>query len=152
MSTTTFRRVEKPEFGFAISIPEDWPEFAPEPNPPYQVARFSYNDGIRHVCFVYRRPGATGLDPSVAANADRPVLEQLGFANLTDSRCEVAGLPAARLDGDKTDIYGAWFVRGFYIPMSNLVYNIGLGSGAIDADDDTFDTIINSFEPLAPPT
>ena len=42
MAYPTLRRVEKPEYGFALYVPEDWRESSPDlRNSPWEVARFS---------------------------------------------------------------------------------------------------------------
>lgn len=46
MPIPTLRRVEKPEHGFAIAVPQVWPEEPPDSgNSPYEVARFRLHDG-----------------------------------------------------------------------------------------------------------
>ena len=90
-ATTTLhdlRRVEKPEYGFALRVPDDWKELPPDlRNSAWEVARFSANDPAiraRHRnCLVFRNPAPTGVDAHTAARNAQPVLEVGGFGNFT---------------------------------------------------------------------
>ncbi len=70
-SDTGLRRVDKPELGLTVFVPEDWAEFPPQPtNNPYEVARFQHHEAnARRMCLVFRHPGSSGLSPQVPREA-----------------------------------------------------------------------------------
>jgi hypothetical protein len=120
------RRVEKPEFGFAVHVPVDWPELTPQPNNSgYERARFAYRDERRHNCQVFLSEGSTGLDPRVRAEDARVMLAERDFEHFVFDRTEIAGCPAVRLDFDIARDWGLWSVRQYYVSAGNLIYTLG---------------------------
>jgi hypothetical protein len=150
MDQSAFRRVEKTDLGFAVHVPDDWPEFPPQPtNSPFEVARFHYRDGERHVCLIFRHPGSSGLDPHVPAQEERTILDRKGFEHFSFEDLEISGRPAVRMDFDRADLpIGMWWAREYFVVARNLVYILGVGSTDIDGDQDLFNQMATRFEVL----
>jgi len=146
------RPVEKPGLGFTVWVPRDWAEFPPQPtNNAYEVARFQYRDEHRHICLVFRHPGAVGLSPHVPADLIRRDREAKGFENFTADEMEIGGWPAVRLDYSTTRFgFGEWFVRDYLLVAHNVVLELGLGSSVPEVDGPTFDEMAARFTAEAP--
>jgi hypothetical protein len=150
MELIELRRIEKADLGFAIHVPDDWQEFPPQlTNSPFEVARFHYRDGGRHVCLVFRHPGSTGLDPHVPAEEERGILERKSFEHFSFEDLEISGRSAVRMDFDRADLpIGMWWAREYFVVARNLVYILGLGSTDIADDQAVFDEMAKRFEVL----
>jgi hypothetical protein len=150
MEAIELRRIEKADLGFVVHIPDDWQEFPPQlTNSPFEVARFHYRDGGRHVCLVFRQPGSTDLDPHIPAEEERVVLERKSFEHFRFEDLEIAGRPAVRMDFDRADLpIGMWWAREYFVVARNVVYILGLGSTDIVGDQAVFNGMAEHFEVL----
>ncbi|MEV5573032.1 hypothetical protein AB0L06_23560 [Spirillospora sp. NPDC052269] len=148
----TWRRVAKPEFGYALQIPDGWDERPPNlRNSPIETARFVDPTDRRHSVIVFRampQPGATALD---AAERVRPVLAASGFDDFQITPAEVAGRPGARLDCAKHDAGRTWTVREYFVVEGETPFALGCGTFTPEADDPLFTTLATHFELLPPP-
>jgi hypothetical protein len=155
MVTSDLRRVEKPDDGFVLHVPADCAEApADKLNNPYELARWGSltNDGVRRLYLVMRRPGSTGLDPRVAAEATQRNLER-SFKHFVLAETTVDGRPAARLDfqmGNPSSYwgFGVWRAREYFVPVGNLVWTLGLGSSREEPDAALFEAMANGFHLL----
>src|SRR5688500_13705136 len=99
----SLRRIERPEYGFAVLLPEDWREEPPDlVNSEWEVARFTAAQEQVRSCIVFRNP-----EPPEAALADlarklEVNLSRNGYGNFRHCPTRVAGLPAVRIDFDRT--------------------------------------------------
>jgi hypothetical protein len=145
------RRVDKPDLGLTVFVPDDWAEFPPQPaNNPYEVARFQHHEAAaRRICLIFRHPGSTGLSPQVPAGLVRAKREasRFCFANFTTEELDVAGWPAVRMeyDSDQFD-FGRWFVRDYFLVVRNVVVEFSLGTTAPADDAETFNLMVGSFQ------
>lgn len=91
LDRASWRRIEKPDFGYAISIPEGWIETPPDlRNSPWETARFGTPEDRRHDVVVFRQPvisGQTAAD--IVANA-KSHLEGYGFGDFHVEHVTVA--------------------------------------------------------------
>ncbi|GII30988.1 hypothetical protein [Planotetraspora mira] len=144
-----WQRIEKPEFGYAVHVPEDWDERPPNlKNSPLETARFGQPTDRRHSVIVFRgwpRPGSTAAD---AAELVRPILESAGFSDFQITDVEVAGRLAARLDCAKHDAGRVWAVREYFVVHDDVRFCLGCGSSVPEEDDLLFTAIAERFEIL----
>ena len=164
MSDLALRRVEKAEYGFALSVPEEWQELPPDlRNSPWEVARFSGGRPAGGVlnCLVFRNPKRPDVDAYDVARSVEPVLAQGGFGNFRHLDATVAGRPAARLDFDRpTSGGGVWAVRHHFLVVDEVPFCVSFGTTAPDEDGALLDALIGAFElvgdladaPSKPPT
>jgi hypothetical protein len=139
-------RVERPEHGFAVYVPEHWQELPLEPaDAPYEVARFGYKDPKGHLCMVFRDEGPLGHISDIAARA-RTALEVRGFSHFVLSDVEMAGREAVRLDFESVQKEGLWRVSDYLVKADNLVYILGVGTSEPDKDAPVFDEMLRRFE------
>src|SRR5688572_24105852 len=76
------RRTEKPEYGFAIHLPADWREEAPDPfNSEWEVARFVSPGPVTRNCLVFRSPKAPDATLDTIARTVEARLTSTGFGN-----------------------------------------------------------------------
>ena len=147
MNTLTFKQVYKQEFGFTVSLPEDWSEFpALLSNSPYEVARFACRDHTSHVCLVFRMPGSRGLHPRGTAEQAQARQKSQGFDNFVLTDVDVAGRPGVLLTFDKPVQSGRWAAREYFVTVGSLVYCLGLASGDPQGDASLFDSMAAQFE------
>lgn len=144
-----WRRVEKPEFGYAVSVPYGWAERPPDPaNSPLETARFADPEDPRHSLIVFRgrpRPGVTALR---AAEATEPVLRAAGFDGFALSAEDIAGRDGARLECARHDAGRTWAVREYFVVHDDVRFVLGCGSAVPDEDDRLFAAIAGGFEIL----
>jgi hypothetical protein len=142
-------RVERPEHGFAVHVPEHWQELPLEPaDTPYEVARFGYKDPNEHLCMVFRDEGAFGHVSEIAERA-RTALEARGFSHFVMSDAEMAGREAVRLDFDNVHGGELWSVSDYVVKAGDLVYILGVGTSEPDKDAPVFDEMLRRFELIA---
>ena len=151
------RRVEKPEHGFALSVPADWREEPPNPfNSAQEVARFAgTGPGMRN-CVVFRNDPRSRITARAAAEQVIPVLERGGFGNFTHHDVTIAGLRASRLDFDKRTDNRCWSVRHYFVVTADTPFCVSFGTTALEQDAPLIDTLAATFTflqpgPLPPP-
>lgn len=144
-----WQRVEKTEFGYAVSVPDGWVERPPDlANSPLETARFADPADPRHSLVVFRgrpRPGVTALR---AAEATEPVLRAAGFGGFAISEEPVAGRDGARLECARHDEGRTWAVREYFVVHDDVRFVLGCGSAAPDEDDGLFAAVAEGFEIL----
>jgi hypothetical protein len=152
MADPALRRVEKPEYGFAVSVPEEWRELSPDArNSPWEVARFSgpRPGGGVGICLVFRNPKAPNADAHAFAEGVQPGLEHSGFGNFRLMDAVVAGRPGARLDFDRPSPNGGiWAVRHYFLVVGDVPFCVSFGTTAPDEDRGLLDALIARFELL----
>jgi hypothetical protein len=151
MAFPQLRRIEKPEYGFALSLPDDWRE---EPADPFnswaEVARFAGPGPGTRGCLVFRNATQPGIDaPTVARRVVR-VLEQSGFGNFRHLDTVLAGRPGARLDFDKPAPSGVWSVRHYFVIERDTPFCVSFGTSALEQDAALIDTLAATFTFLEP--
>jgi hypothetical protein len=147
----TLRRVEKPEFDFAVKVPVDWCEEPPDlHNSPWEAARFvgAGSRGGSRRCLVFRHPKRPNADAYVLAQSVQPILEQSGFGNFRFIDAVVAGGPATRLDFDRASLAGIWAVRQYFIAVDDVPFCVSFGTAAPDEDGALFDALVAEFQLL----
>jgi hypothetical protein len=145
------RRVEKPELGFALSLPEGWREEPPDPfNSAQEIARFvGPGPGARN-CLVFRNRAEPGLTAAAAARRVVAVLERGGFGNFVHHGVPLAGRPAARLDFDKPAAGGTWSVRHYFVVAADTPFCVSFGTSALAQDARLIDALAATFAFLDP--
>jgi hypothetical protein len=149
MPIPALRRVEKPEHGFSIEVPQDWPEEPPDlSNRPYEVNRFRLHDGDAwHLALVFRRTDHAEPQVWLAANAARGRLKRSGFAHMSLAECEWGGGDGVRIDCQRefAGPGGLWTVREYLAVAGGVVYVLGVGSNQPLDDGPLFDEIARRF-------
>ena len=152
MPIPNLRRVEKPEYGFAIHVPQVWPEEPPDPsNSPYEVTRFRLHDSdVWHIALVFRRTDDAEPQVWLAANAARGRMKRSGFTQMSLAECEWGGGEGVRIDCQRefAGPGGLWTVREYLAVVRGVVYALGLGTNEPDDDSLLFDEMARCFELL----
>jgi hypothetical protein len=144
-----WQRIEKPEFGYAVHVPEDWDERPPNlKNSPWETARFGQPSDRRHSVIVFRGPGRPGATAAEIAELVQGTLEAAGFGDFVISDADMAGRRAARLDCARHDAGRVWAVREYFVVEDGVRFYLGLGSSVPDADDALFTAMAERFEIL----
>jgi len=145
-----WQRIAKPDFGYAVHVPQGWDERAPDlKNSPFETARFVDPGDRRHSVIVFRgmpRPGATPLQ---VAEQVQNSLEASGFGDFQITETEVAGQSGARLDCAKHDAGRVWAVRQYIVVHGADRFVLGCGSSMPEEDDALFTAMVERFEILA---
>jgi hypothetical protein len=153
MPIPELRRVEKPELGFSIELPEDWREEPPDlTNSPYEVARFRGNVGdARRLTLVFRPTDDAKPQVWTTANAVRGRLTSIGFSHMSLSECQWGGGDGVRIDCDRPvrGRDGIWTVREYLAVASDVPYILGMGTNQHLEDGPLFDEIASRFNVLA---
>ena len=146
MDRATWHRIEKPDFGYAISIPEEWIETPPDlRNSPWETARFGSPEDRRHDVVVFRQPvisGQTAAD--IVANA-KSHLESYGFGSFHVEKVTVASREGWRLDFATTDAGRRWSSQQYYVTDGDACFCFGYGSTAPDEIREIIDAMLASF-------
>ena len=145
-----WQRVEKPDFGYAAHVPDDWEEYPPNlKNSPLETARFAGPADRRHSVIVFRGMPRPGLSAAERAERAQASLEAAGFGDFEITEAEVVGQPGARLDCVKRDAGRIWAVREYFVGRDDSHFALGCGSSVPDEDDALFTQIAERFEFLS---
>lgn len=154
-SSTRLRRVEKPQYGFAVQLPEDWAEEPADPfNSEWEVARFRLSgpSGSVRNCLVFRSPEKPDADPRDAARRAETSLGQAGFGNFRHVHIKLGGLPAARLDFDRPwPNDRIWSCRHHFVVAAGHLFCLSFGTTAIEEDAPLLDELTARFEFIGDP-
>lgn len=146
MEAAGWRRIEKPEFGYTVSIPGGWVETPPDlRNSPWETARFGTPEDRRHDVVVFRQPvisGQTAAD--IVANA-KSHLEGYGFGEFHVEHVTVASREGLRLDFATTDAERTWSSQQYYFVDGNACFCVGYGSTAPEEIREIIDAMVASF-------
>jgi hypothetical protein len=144
-----WQRIEKTDFGYAISVPPGWAEFPPNlKNSPLETARFGDDSDRRHGVTVFRGPVRPGRTPAEIAELAQPALERAGFVDFAITDAEVGGRPGARLDCARHDAGRVWAVQEYFLSDGNVSFCVGCGSAVPEEDAPLFAEIVARFEVL----
>jgi hypothetical protein len=142
-----WQRIEKPDFGFAVHVPQDWDERPPNlKNSPWETARFVQPADRRHSVIVFRSPLRRGRDANEVAENARASLENLGFTDFQIAEAEIAGRAGARLECAKHDAGRVWAVREYFVFHGDVHFCLGCGSAVPEEDDALFTEMAGRFE------
>jgi hypothetical protein len=151
-SSMQWQRVERPEYGYAVHIPQGWEEReANLKNSPWEVARYVEPGDRRHMVGVFkpfRRPGRTAAELATGA---RSALEGSGFSEFSSAPATLGGVPAVQLSCVKRDAGRVWAVRELFAVQGETELCLGFGTAAPDEDDPIFEAMAERFEILAQP-
>lgn len=146
-----WQRIEKPEFGYAVQVPEGWEERPPDlKNSPTETARFADPGDRRHHVVVHRGFLRLGLTPVAVAERVRGRLEKVGFGDFRVAETRVAGMSGARLDCAHHDAGRVWAVREYFVIRDGVRFVLGCGTSVPDEDDALFEAMAERFELLDP--
>jgi hypothetical protein len=141
-----WKRIEKPEFDYAVQVPLTWIESAPNlNNSPWETARFGDPADRRCSFIVFRSPSPRDDSPIHAAESAQMALEASGFVEFRTSDAAVAGRSAARLDCARYDAGRLWAVREYFVVRNSARFCLGLGSSVPDQHAALFDEIVDRF-------
>lgn len=144
-----WQRVEKPEFGYAVQIPDGWEERPPDlRNSPWETARFVEPGDRRHSVIVFRSPGRPGRTGAEMAERAQHSLASAGFDDFEIAEAVVDGRPAARLDCARYDAGRVWAVREYFVAHDGAGFCLGCGSAAPEEDETLFAGLAERFELL----
>jgi hypothetical protein len=147
-----WQRIEKPEFGYAVRVPQGWDESPPNMKvSPWETARFGDPADRRHNFTVYRAPTPPRLTPTEMAESVQVRLEGSGFGDFQITDAQIAGRAGLRLDCAKHDAGRVWSVRHYYlIARDNVRFTLGFGSFMLEEDDPLFTAMVERFEIMDP--
>ncbi len=144
-----WQRIEKTDFGYAISVPAGWAEQPPNlKNSPLETARFGDDSDRRHGVTVFRGPTRPGRTAAEIAELAQPSLERAGFVDFVVTDVEVAGRPGARLDCARHDAGRVWAVQEYFLNEAHASFCLGCGTSIPDEDAALFAEIVARFEVL----
>lgn len=144
-----WQRIEKTDFGYAISVPPGWTEFPPNlKNSPLETARFGDDSDRRRGVTVFRGPIRPGRGPAEIAELAQPSLEHAGFVDFVITEAEVGGRAGARLDCARHDAGRVWAVQEYFLVAGNASFCVGCGTSVPDEDAALFAQIVAHFEVL----
>lgn len=147
----SWQRIEKPDFEYAVNVPEGWVERDPDPkNSPWETARYVDPSDRRHSLIVFRNPtgGAQRVAADMAARAET-ALTAGGFGDMTIADAEWAGRDGGvRLDCAKRDAGRVWAVREYFLVIDGVGFCLGFGSAAPEEDEPLVTEIARTFEIL----
>jgi len=144
---TPLRRIERPAFGFALSVPEEWEEASPNlRNSPWEVARFAAAGGDGPACIVVRYPARPGLDARTAALAAQALLRAAGFRRFRLADVTVAGHRAARLEYEQPEGGGPSSIKHVFVVAGTATLGVRLATTAPERDAKLLDTIAATLE------
>ena len=147
--TVQWQRIEKTDFGYAISVPEGWTERPPDlKNSPLETARFGEETDRRHGVTVFRGPVRPGRTAAEIAELARPSLEHAGFVDFVVTDAEIGGRPGARLDCARHDAGRVWAVQEYFVTDGRVSFCLGCGTSMPDEDAALFAEIVARFEVL----
>src|SRR5262245_8825261 len=151
MESIAFRRVEKPDLGFALQVPEDWQEQPSNPAVGSEVARFSSRQGNSvRLLLVFWSPMRSQLTPRAQAESMLPGIESQGYRELVLSDVRIANRPAIRLDCERRRDAEIFSVQGYLVFAGRGFFAIALGTHDLDRDRELLDGMADRFEVLEP--
>lgn len=144
-----WQRVEKPDFGYAVVVPQGWDERPPNlKNSPWETARFGDVNDRRHSVIVFRQPVQPGREVMEVAEQVQPALARSGFTDFEITAATMAGGPAALLRCARHDAGRVWAVREYLHVRENVTFCLGCGTSVPDEDDEMFADMAERFELL----
>lgn len=145
----SWERIEKPEFGYAVHVPQNWYERPPDlKNSPWETARFHDRADARHCVIVFRQPIRPGRGAAEIAEAVQPALEGAGFGDFQLTDLHIAGRPGVRLDCARHDAARIWAVRDYLVVQRDVSFCLGCGTSVPEEDDPLFATMAERLELL----
>lgn len=143
-----WQRIEKPEFGYAIQVPQGWVEHSPDPkiHGPWATASFVDPADRRHRITVFRQPVSTTASATGVAEAVQEPLARARFGDFRLTAAQVAGRPGARLDCAQHDAGRLYALRQYYVVDDGVGFYLSCGSSAPDEDNVLFTTVAARFE------
>lgn len=141
---------EKPEYGFALRLPESWVERpANVVGNPWEVARFTERGDARHVCLVSRRPRVGGTAGGVAEEVQGS-LAATGFGDFALSDVVLAGEPAVLVSCSLSDAGRIWAVHNYHLVVSGVGFTLHFGTAIPEQDAPLLEAVAAGFRLLAP--
>jgi hypothetical protein len=146
----SWQRMEKTDFGYAVSVPDGWVEREVDlKNSPWETARFVEPSDRRHSVIVFRNPVGPQRAAIDVAERARTALTATGFGELEIVGAEWAGASGQRLDGVKRDAGRVWAVREYFLVTADGIgFCLGFGSAVPEEDDALFTEMARTFEVL----
>ncbi len=147
-----WQRIEKPEFGYAVHLPDAWEERPPNTkNSPWETARFIETSDRRHSLIMFRRPALRGRGAADAAEGARSALAGAGFTDFEFSSSPVAGQEGTLLSCALHDAGRVWSVREYFVVRDGVCFCVGCGSSIPEEDDPLFGLIAERLELIGDP-
>lgn len=144
-----WQRIEKPDFGYAVHVPQDWDERPPDlKNSPWETARFTEPADRRHSVIVFRSPMRRPREATEIAEGARSVLEGIGFTGFQITGAPVAGREGVLLECARHDAGRPWAVREYFVVEDGVSFCLGCGSAVPEDDDLLFTAMAERFEIL----
>ncbi|WP_226900626.1 hypothetical protein [Nonomuraea phyllanthi] len=145
-----WQRIEKPDFGYAVHVPQGWDESLPDMKiSPWETARFGDPADRRHNFTVYRAPTPPIWTASETAERVQARLKATGFGEFQITSAEIDGRAGTRLDGVKRDAGRTWAIRQYFVVAHDVCFTLGFGSFMPEEDDWLFTAMAERFEILA---
>jgi hypothetical protein len=142
-----WQRIEKPDFGYAVHVPQGWDERPPNlENSPWETARFTQPDDRRHTLVVFRGPTRPGREAAELADAVRMSLGHHRFTDFESTGVRIAGRDGVRLDCARYDAGRVWAVREYFVVEDGVYFCLGCGSAMPEEDEALFAAMAERFE------
>lgn len=150
MDAVRWRRIEKPAYGYAVRVPEEWEERPPDlKNSRWETARFIEPEDHRHGCPVFRQPARPRTSPAQVADGAKAALEAEGFGEFGQREIVIAGRPGVELRFARRDAGRVWGVREHFIVEADIVFCLAIGTSIPEEDAELVASIVQGFELLA---
>ncbi len=146
MDTTAWHRIEKPDYGYAISIPEGWIETPPNlRSNPWETVRFGSPEDRRHDVVVFRQPVIPGQTVADIVANSKTHLEGYGFSSFHVENVTVASRDGMRLDFAATDVGRNWSIQEYFVVEGEACFCLGFGSSDPEEIQDIIDAMLASL-------
>ncbi|AWS42192.1 hypothetical protein DKM19_13345 [Streptosporangium sp. 'caverna'] len=87
-----WQRIEKPDFGYAVHVPQGWDERPPNlKNSPWETARFGDPTDRRHTVIVFRSMARLGWTAAEVAEGTQTSLQAADFGEFHIIDAQIAG-------------------------------------------------------------
>jgi hypothetical protein len=135
------------EWDFSLDIPERWNKFPPvSSNSPNEVIRFASHEDGMHYCIIFRIPRDPKQAPMAFAENIQDVLSKQKFYNFAISETKPKSGSGLKLDCDRLQENGMWYVREYFVFDEMLIHTVGFGTNRLDdANIDLFERMAQSF-------
>jgi hypothetical protein len=144
MTKAAMKHYQNPEWDFSLDIPERWNKFPPvSSNSVTEVMRFASHEDGMHYCIVFRIPRDPKQEPRALAETIQDSLNKEKYTNFIISETKLKSGSGLKLDCDRLQENGMWYVREYFIFHETLVHVLGFGTSRWD------DANINLFERMA---
>ena len=143
-----FKHYKSNDLNFELDIPGTWNNFPPDlKNSPYEVIRFSSQEGGSHLLIVFKNPANRSMTLREVCGETQDILASGGFGNFITAETTIGSKDVITLDFDKSmDNGNLWSCRHYFIPDGDFMYILGFGTTDKDSMIDLYDRVAKTFK------